>query len=56
MRLRGELGIPLEEYCHFDTPCTIDNQIAMLKEAGFPSADVVYQVGAATILVAKKKV
>ena len=54
-RLRRELGIPAGEYCHFDTPCTVSNQIAMLKEAGFLSVEVAYQQGAATMLVAKKE-
>lgn len=52
--LRRELGIPAGEHCHFDTPCTIDNQMAMLRQAGFSSADIVYQAGAAVMVVAAK--
>ena len=54
-RLRRELNVPPGEYCHFDTPCTVDNQIAMLKQAGFASVEIAYQAGAATMLVAKRR-
>ncbi len=42
-RLRKELGIPLDEYYHFDTPCTVENQIKMLLQAGFRKAEAVYR-------------
>jgi len=53
-RLRREQNIPDGEICHFDTPCTVDNQIAMFKKAGFSSAEMVWRVGNTTIIVAKK--
>jgi len=53
-RLRRELNIPLGEYYHFDTPYTIDNQIAMLKQADFASARAVFRMENTTIIVAKK--
>jgi len=53
-KLRKELNIPDGELYHFDTPCTIDNQIKMFKKAGFPSAEMVWRVENTTIIVAKK--
>lgn len=52
-RLRREMNIPDGEYYHFDTPGTIDNQIVMLKKAGFLSAVMVWRVENTTIIVAK---
>lgn len=37
-----------------DTPCTIDNHIAMLKKAGFSSAEMVWRMENTTIIAAKK--
>ena len=34
-KLRIEQGIKDGEFYHYDTPCTIDNQIMMMKKAGF---------------------
>ena len=34
-KLRIQQGINDGEVYHYDTPCTIDNQIMMMKEAGF---------------------
>lgn len=51
-RLRKEQNIPEGEFCHFDTPCTIENQIAMLKAAGFQNVTQKFRVGNTTILVA----
>lgn len=53
-RLRREMGVPDGEYYHFDTPCTIDNQITMLKKAGFSTAEMVWRVENTTIIVAEK--
>lgn len=53
-RLRREMGIPDGEYYHFDIPCTIDNQIAMLKNGGFSSAEMVWRKENTTIIIAKK--
>ncbi len=53
-RLRRELNIPDGELYHFDTPCTIDNQIKMLKKAGFLSVEMVWRMENTTIIVAKK--
>jgi hypothetical protein len=36
------------------TPCTLDNQIAILKKAGFSSVKMVWRIKNTTIVVAKK--
>lgn len=53
-RLRKATGIAHEQLCHFDTPCTIENQMSMLKKAGFAQTKPVFRVGGTTILVAWK--
>ena len=53
-RLRREMNIPEGELYHFDTRCTVDNQIKMFRQAGFTSTDVVSQTENAAIIVAKK--
>ena len=52
-RLRKEQNISNDVICHFDTPCTIENQIEMLKTAGFNTVEQVFRIGCTTILVAK---
>ena len=37
-RIRAELGIK-EGLYHYDTPCTVENQMSMLKKAGFSSVE-----------------
>jgi len=44
-----------KEY-HFDTPCTVDNQIKMLCAAGFSGAKVVWQYKNTVVVSAKKGV
>jgi SAM-dependent methyltransferase len=51
---RREMNVPQGEIYHFDMPCTVDNQIAMLMRAGFSSAELVYRVENTTIIIAKK--
>jgi tRNA (cmo5U34)-methyltransferase len=53
-RLRLEMNIPQGEFYHFDTPCTVDNQIDMFKQAGFTSADSVFRMEHTTIIIAQK--
>jgi tRNA (cmo5U34)-methyltransferase len=53
-RIRRELNIPPGEFYHFDTPCTVDNQIALFKQAGFSSAGLEFRVDNTTIIVARK--
>jgi tRNA (cmo5U34)-methyltransferase len=52
-RIRAEQGIE-RGYYHYDTPCTVENQIAMLKTAGFTNVEKVGQYGIDVALVAKK--
>lgn len=53
-RLRCEQGIVGDEFYHYDTPCSVDNQIALLKDAGFSDITEVFRVENTTMLVAKK--
>ena len=53
-RMREEQGIPAGEFYHYDTPCTIDNQIKMLSKAGFKTVKISWRVENTTIIVVKK--
>lgn len=53
-RIRSEMGIPEGDFYHFDTPCTIDNQLAMFSKAGFASAAHIFRIGNTSIIVAQK--
>jgi tRNA (cmo5U34)-methyltransferase len=53
-RLRREMNIPDGELYHIDTPCTVANQIAMLRRAGFASVEMVWRTGNTTIVMASK--
>lgn len=54
IRLRKEQGIDENEFFHYDTPCTIENQIKLLKTAGFASVEKVMRIENTTMLVARK--
>ena len=43
-RIRAELGIK-EGLYHYDTPCTVENQISLLKKSGFSSVEEVERQG-----------
>jgi len=51
---RTAQNIPDGELYHFDTPCTVENQIKLLNAAGFTNAEKVWREGNTTIIVAKK--
>ncbi len=53
-RLRKEQGIGENEFFHYDTPCTVENQINMLKSAGFSAVEQVMRIENTTMLVARK--
>ncbi len=53
-RIREEQGIPDGEFYHYDTPCTIDNQIELLSKAGFTTIKMIWRVENTTIIVAQK--
>lgn len=53
-RIRKELNIPEREFYHYDTPCTVANQIAMLRQGGFDRVESVFRKAQTTILAAYK--
>lgn len=53
-RIRKEQGIGENEFYHYDTPCTIENQIKMLETAGFKTVRMVFREENTTMLVAEK--
>ena len=53
-RIRAELGIAEEALYHYDTPCTIENQIKLLECAGFVAVKKVFREENTTIVVALK--
>ena len=53
-RMRKEQGLKDDEFYHYDTPCTIENQIMLLKKSGFKAVEQVLRIENTTILVAKK--
>lgn len=53
-RIRKEQGISEGEFYHYDTPCTIDNQIKILSKAGFKTVKMNSRFGNTTIIVAEK--
>jgi len=55
-KLRAGQSIPDGEVYHFDTPCTVDNQIKLFLQSGFISADKVWRNGNTTIIVCEKAV
>lgn len=53
-RIRKEQNILEGEFYHYDTPCTIDNQIKLLTKAGFKVVKMHWRMENTTIIVAKK--
>lgn len=53
-RLRHIQNIQKGELYHFDTPCTINNQITMLRKAGFGEVSHIWREGGTSIIVARK--
>lgn len=53
-RFRKEQNIPENEFVHYDTPCTPENQIKMFKEAGFRSSKKVWKMEATVIIINRK--
>ena len=52
-RIRKEQNIKEDEFLHFDTPCTVENQIEMFKNTGFKESEKVLQKGQTAIIVNK---
>lgn len=55
-RLRKEENIADGEFYHYDTPCTIDHQLKMLRAAQFEKAAMVWRIENTTIIVAGKAI
>lgn len=53
-RIRREQSLSEDEFYHFDTPCTVDNQLKMLRTAGFNKAKMVWRLENTTIVIAEK--
>ena len=53
-RIRKERNISEGEFYHYDTPCTIDNQISMLYLAGFQKVEKIWRKENTTIIVGHK--
>ena len=53
-RLRKEMNISENEFYHYDTPCTVENQIKMFTAAGFAAAEKIFRMENTTIIIAYK--
>lgn len=53
-RIRREQGIPDGEFYHYDTPCTVDNQLKLMHKAGFKTAGIYWRSENTTIITAQK--
>lgn len=53
-RLRKAQGIPEETFIHYDTPCTVENQLTLLRRAGFSRVEHRFRKGATSVIVAQK--
>lgn len=53
-RLKKEQGLSQDKFFHYDTPCTVDNQISLLKEAGFKDVTMTFRQENTTMLIARK--
>mgnify|MGYP004661166495 CR=1 FL=1 len=50
-KIRKEQNINENQLVHFDTPCTVENQIKFLKTAGFSKTEKVWQMGKTAIIL-----
>jgi cyclopropane fatty-acyl-phospholipid synthase-like methyltransferase len=55
-RIRKEQNIPDGEFYHYDTPCTVDNQLKMFRIAEFEKVEMVWRMENTTIIVADKAI
>ncbi len=53
-RLRAEQKIQEDAFYHYDTPCTVKNQISLLMEAGFTKVEKIFRIGGTVMLTATK--
>lgn len=54
VRIRNEQNITDGEFYHYDTPCTIENQLKMLRLAKFEKVEMVWRIENSTIVVAER--
>lgn len=52
-KLKQEQGIADNEFYHYDTPLTVEHEIAVLKEAGFSSVEILKRWEATYTIIAK---
>lgn len=55
-RLRKEENLAYGELYHYDTPCTVEHQLQMLRAAQFEKAAMVWRRENTTIIVAEKAI
>lgn len=53
-RIRKEFNLSPQDLYHYDTPCTVQNQIKLLKKAGFFRVEQTFRAGNTTILFSEK--
>lgn len=53
-RIRKEMNLSDSEFYHYDTPCTVQNQLNLFEKAGFSKAEKVYRIENTTIIIAYK--
>lgn len=53
-RLKKEQGLSGDEFYHYDTPCTVANQLALLEGAGFKDVKMTFRQENTTIIVGRK--
>lgn len=54
VRIRNEQNITDGEFYHYDTPCTIEKQLKMLRRAKFEKVEMVWRLENTTIVVAER--
>ena len=52
-RLQKKEKLPSHEFFHFDIPCTIQNQIKLLRSAGFSHVEQTFRIQNTTILLCR---
>ena len=52
--LKGEQGLPENEFFHYDTPLTVDHEMQVLRQAGFADVQILKEWGTTFTLLAKR--
>lgn len=53
-RRRARANIPADVFIHFDTPLTLEHELALLRAAGFSYCEAVDSIAGATFLRGRK--